>query len=281
MAKRSIIQIDEPKCNGCGNCIPNCPEGALQIIDNKARLVSDLFCDGLGACIGHCPQGAIKVIEREADPYDERKVMANIVKQGPNTIKAHLQHLKDHGADDYFKQAVDYLKENNMENPLEEGKESQDKKPDLPCGCPGSMMRDMRDKPATGQTPQTGKSGQESELRQWPVQLTLAPPSAPYFDGADLLITADCVPFAYASFHSDLLAGKTLVVGCPKLDDIDSYTGKLTQIIKMNNIKSITVAIMEVPCCRGLLSTVEQALKESGKNIPIEHKIIGISGQIQ
>lgn len=277
MAKRNIIEIDEAKCNGCGVCIPNCPEGALQIIDNKARLVSDLFCDGLGACIGHCPQGAIKVIEREAEPYDERKVMANIVKHGLNTIKAHLKHLKDHGANDYLKEAIAYLKENNIDNPLEE--EPTKEKPALPCGCPGSMMRDMRDKHASG-APKLDGPEQESELRQWPVQLTLVPPNAPYFNGADLLIAADCVPFAYASFHEKLLKGKTLVVGCPKLDDIESYKNKILQILKTNDIKSITVAIMEVPCCRGMLNAVEQALSECGKDIPMEHKIIGVSGQL-
>lgn len=267
MVKREIVVIDEEKCDGCGLCIPNCPEGALQIIDGKARLVSDLFCDGLGVCVGHCPQDAIKIEEREAETYDERKVMENIVKHGENTIKAHLKHLKDHGEEDYYNTALDYLKEKGMEVPAED-------KP-LPCGCPGSNVKDFRDKkPTSG-----GDIKIDSELRQWPVQLMLVPPNAPYFDNADLLIAADCVPFAYANFHQDFLRGKVMVVGCPKLDDIGFYKEKLTEIIKSNNIKSITLVNMEVPCCFGLQHAIEEAIKESGKTIPLRQSIISIDGR--
>jgi ferredoxin len=294
MAKRKIIEIDGQKCNGCGQCIPNCPEGAIQIIDNKARLVSDLFCDGLGACIGHCPHGAIKIVEREAEPYDERKVMANIVKHGDNTIKAHLEHLRDHGQEAYLKEAINYLEEKGMDNIVEDGSveagpegETEEHGKQLPCGCPGAMMRDMRGKPPSGkktacQSNETSQGPeQESELRQWPVQLTLVPPNAPYFNGADLLVSADCVPFANPNFHSELLKGRSLVIGCPKLDDIESYREKLTDILKTNDIKSITVAIMEVPCCHGMLAAAEQALAESGKKgIALKKVIVGVSGEM-
>jgi Pyruvate/2-oxoacid:ferredoxin oxidoreductase delta subunit len=271
--KREIITIDENKCTGCGKCIPGCPEGALQIIDNKARLISDLFCDGLGACIGECPEDAISVIEREAEPYDEIKVMENIVKQGKNVIKAHLKHLKDHQETRLLKQATNYLKEKNIENPLKV-KETEK----LPCGCPGSSLRDMRDKKKD--MDDTG-ADQISELRQWPVQIYLVPPNASYFDGADLLISADCVPFAYRNFHSDLLKENILLVGCPKLDDSEFYYNKITEIFKNNNIKSVTVAHMEVPCCFGILKMVNDALVASGKDIPVKNITIKVNGQIK
>jgi ferredoxin len=275
MAKRKIIKIDEARCNGCGLCIPNCPEGALKVIDGKARLISDLFCDGLGACIGHCPQGAITIEEREAEKYDEKKVMANIVKQGANVIKEHLKHLREHGETAYLKEAMEYLRENNVSVPtLETGPAHTHGAK----GCPGSRMIDMSaKKTASGKARPQAKS--ESELRQWPVQITLVPPNAPYFKGADLLITADCVPFAYADFHTDLLKGKILLVGCPKLDDTGLYKEKITAIIKGNDIKSVTYAHMEVPCCFGLLPVIKTAITESGKNIPFTEVNIGIGGE--
>ena len=274
MAKRKIIKIDEEKCNGCSLCIPNCPEGALQIIDGKARLISDLFCDGLGACIGHCPEGAINIEEREAEKYDEKKVMANVVKQGKNVIKAHLEHLKEHGEHEYLKQAIEYLKGHNIEVPLEEhaGPHAHGH-----SSCPGSKMMDFRKKKEPS-TPK-GAAKRESELSQWPVQIMLVPPHAPYFTDADLLIAADCVPFAYASFHEDLLRGKILLVGCPKLDDIEVYKEKIAQIIKDNSIKSVTYAHMEVPCCFGLVEVIQDAISESGKSIPFEEITISIKGE--
>ncbi len=279
MAKRQIITIDEEKCNGCGSCVPGCPEGALQIIDDKARLISDLFCDGLGACIGDCPEDAITIIEREAEPYDEVRVMENIVKQGENTIKAHLEHLKNHGETGFLKLATDYLEEKGITNPLEE--EVKDKAGEkLPCGCPGSSVRDMReDKRETTEDDDVNVS-QKSELGQWPVQIHLVPVNAPYFDGADLLITADCVPFAYGNFHKDLLKGKILLVGCPKLDDAGFYKDKITEILKENNIKSVTIANMEVPCCFGLVKLVNEALAEAGKDIPLDDITIKVNGEI-
>lgn len=277
MAKRKIIKINEEKCNGCGQCIPNCPEGALQMIDGKARLISDLFCDGLGACIGHCPEGAITIEEREAGAYDEKKVMENIVTQGKNVIKAHLEHLKDHGEDEYIKQALQFLKEKNIKNPLaEESVHAGHKHGPGFSSCPGSRVMDFGKKKPAGKDRPAAKG--ISQLSQWPVQIRLVPPNAPYFKGADLLIAADCVPFAYADFHEDLLKGKILLVGCPKLDDIEFYKEKITQIFKDNDIKSVTCARMEVPCCFGLVKMVKTAIAESGKDIPFDDVTIGIKG---
>jgi len=280
--KRKIVKIEEEKCNGCGLCIPNCPEGALQIIDGKARLISDLFCDGLGACIGHCPQGAIIIEERETQGYDEKKVMENIVRQGENTIKAHLLHLKDHGEHKYLKEAVDFLKEKKIENPLEKvvaGHGHEHAMLHQMGGCPGSRMMDFRKKKKAGGGDATTARRQESELQQWPIQLTLVPPSAPYFQDAELVIAADCVPFAYANFHSDYLKGKALMIACPKLDDAEFYKQKLAQIFKTSSIKSINIVHMEVPCCFGLNGIVEEALEKAGKKIPVKETVIGISGE--
>lgn len=275
MTKRKIIRIDEDKCNGCGLCMPNCPEGALQMIEGKARLVSDLFCDGLGACLGHCPQGAITVEEREAEAYDERKVMANIVKQGPGVIKAHLEHLQGHGEKNYFQQAVNFLQEKKIANPLN----------DAPAAhvhghagaCPGAQIHDFRRGHVSEEAPSV--SARASELRQWPVQIKLVPVLAPYFTDADLLIAADCVSFAYAEFHRDLLKGKILLVGCPKLDDLELYREKINGIIKNNSIRSVTYAHMEVPCCSGLIAVITEAIKGSGKKIPFQEAVISIKGE--
>ncbi len=270
MAKRKIIKIDKSKCNGCGLCLPNCPEGALQIIDNKVRLVSDLFCDGLGACIGHCPQGAIKIEERIAQEYNERKVMENIVKQGDKVIQAHLKHLKDHGAAGYLKDALDYLKDKGIKITAEESS--------TPCACPGSQAKEFK-KIKEPAVKAAGKINQESELTNWPVQIRLVPEGAPYFNDAGLLICADCVAFSYAGFHQDLLKDKIILIGCPKLDDSEFYQEKLTRIFKNNNIKSITCAHMEVPCCFGLVSLVKSALDAAGKKIPLKEITISIKGE--
>jgi len=277
MVKRQIIKIDAQKCNGCGLCIPNCPEGAIQIIDNKARLISDLFCDGLGACIGHCPQGAITIEEREAKAYDEKKVMENIVRQGKNVIKAHLEHLKDHNQFELLKEALDFLKEKKIEIPIkEESPLATDENAD--CGCLGSKVMDFR-KDKIAPTKQMPFSKTDSQLRQWPVQIKLVPVKASYFENADLLIAADCVPFAYADFHLDLLKDKILLVGCPKLDDAGFYQEKITEILKNNSIKSVTCAHMEVPCCFGLVGIIKSAISASVKNIPFKEITISIKGE--
>ncbi len=271
MAKRKIIKIDEDKCDGCGLCIPNCPEGALQVIDGKARLISDLFCDGLGACIGHCPKGAIKIEEREAEKYDEKKVMENIVKQGKGTIKAHLMHLKEHGETKYLDEALSVLKDKMIKIPELEEKKMEGH------GCPGARMMDLSKKKTS-----KANSGEkiESELTQWPIQLSLVPVHAPFLENCHLLVAADCVAFATAEFHHKLLAGKKLMIGCPKFDDVSNYKEKLTELFKNTKIKSVTVAVMEVPCCQGLSYVVEEAIKDSGKKIPLIKETITIGGEI-
>lgn len=299
--KRKIINIDEELCNGCGDCIPNCHEGALQMIDGKARLISDLMCDGLGACIGHCPQGAITIEEREAAPYDELLVIKDMVIKGENTVKAHLQHLFDHNEDKFVKEGIDYLKsiEDQLDFELDavlpsktqtqatnkQGK-SQEKHVETMHNhqgghaCPGSAMREMkRDNPVQNTSE---ASPQQSTLEHWPVQLHLANPNAPYFSGADLLIAADCTAFSMGDFHQRLLKGKKLVIACPKLDsNQQSYIEKLATIMKTSNLNTITVAIMEVPCCSSLTHTILKAMQISGNKIPVKQIIVGVDGEIR
>ncbi|MCB5259485.1 MAG: 4Fe-4S binding protein [Candidatus Cloacimonetes bacterium] len=269
--KRQIIKIDEDKCNGCGLCIPGCPEGALQLIDGKARLISDLFCDGLGACIGDCPQGAILVEEREAEPYNEAYVMENIMKAGENTIKAHLHHLKSHGEMKYYGQALDILKENAYDVDALTREET------MACGCSGTQAKQIE--PQTTETDSTGQL--QSELGQWPVQLTLINPAAQYFDDADLLISADCVPYAYRDFHQRFLKGKIVITFCPKLDqDLERYIDKLAQIFTLHRIKSISIVRMEVPCCGGTEVLLQKALERAGKMHFVKVNIISVDGKI-
>jgi ferredoxin len=277
--KRKIIMINEDKCDGCGLCIPDCPEGALQIIDKKARLVSDLLCDGLGACIGQCPKGAIKVVEREAEAYDERKVMESIVTKGANTIKAHLKHLRDHDQKDFLAQALDFLKEKGIDNPL---------KDDIPmepaaCGCPGGQIMDFTDKPADNNSccPTENMAEVKTQLRQWPVQMHLISPMAPYFKKADVVLAADCAAYAYGNFHNDFIKGKKLIIACPKLDNSNEvYTEKIKSLIEDSEINTLTVITMEVPCCFGLLTIAKEALKQSSRKIPVKNIVIGIEGGI-
>ncbi len=274
--KRSIITIDEDKCNGCGLCVPDCPEGALQVIDGKARLVSDLFCDGLGACLKTCPEGALFVEEREAEPYSERKVMENVVKHGANVIRAHLHHLKEHGEMKYLREAVEYLQEKGIPVPHHDESAHAGEA----CGCPGSAAMDMRNR-ALERSAAGSSVPVESELRQWPVQLKLLNPAAPYFDGADLLLAADCIPFAYGNFHRDFLFNRIVIMFCPKLDPyIEEYIDKLAAILSMHDIKSITVARMEVPCCGGVNAVLERAMEKAGKSVPVRETVIGIKGNI-
>lgn len=277
--KRKIIHIDTQLCNGCGNCIPNCPEGALQMIDGKARLVSDLFCDGLGACIGECPVGAIRIEEREAVPYSERKVMKNIIKQGENVIRAHLRHLQDHGESGFLEEARATLRGRNIIVDIEEAPQAA-----LPCGCAGSQVREFgtlaaaasaeRDAGALSGVPQP------SQLRQWPVQLHLVSSSAPYFKDADVLLAADCVAYAFGDFHKQFLRGKSLAIACPKLDSHqDIYLDKLVALIDFSGIRSLTVLTMEVPCCRGLLQLARRAVSSAGRKIPLDWVEVGMHGE--
>ncbi len=270
--KRKIIEIDRERCTGCGSCIPDCPEGALQLIDGKARLVSDLFCDGLGACVGTCPEGAIDVVEREAEPYDERAVMATIVPQGEAVIRAHLEHLLGHGERGLYGQAIEYLHEQKIPVPVHGAAAS--------AGCPGAASRRIERKPAPaggGTAPAA-----QSELRQWPIQLRLLNPAAGYFDDADLLVAADCAPFAYADFHREFLSGRILIIFCPKLDrEVDEYVEKLAEIFTRHEIRSVTVLRMEVPCCGGVRYVVDRALERAGKRMPVTERTITIGGELE
>ncbi|UCF13843.1 MAG: 4Fe-4S binding protein [Thermoplasmatales archaeon] len=276
MAKRKIIKIDEEKCNGCGVCIPTCPEGALQVIDDKARLISDIFCDGLGACIGHCPQEAITTEEREAEEYDEKKTMENIVKAGKNTIIAHLNHLKDHGEMGYYNEALEVLEEKGIEVNLDE--KPADKCANQPKGCPGASVIDISDEKKRN----IEESGtRNSQLRQWPIQFHLIPPNAPYFQRKDVLLVADCVAYSLADFHKDYLKGKSIAIACPKLDsNQDIYEEKLAALIDDAKINTLTVITMEVPCCSGLLNLAKNASKKASRKISIKSIVVGIKGKI-
>lgn len=252
MTLRKIVQIDESKCNGCGLCIPNCAEGALEVIDGKAKLVKDIYCDGLGACLGHCPMDAITIIERDADEFDEEAVEVRM------------------------KNAEQKEEEKFINNPSGDAKRAIAQMHATGGGCPGSRMRVINKK----ENKDERNVKIESKLSQWPVQLKLVSASAPYFYNADLLITADCVPFAYANYHNDFLKDRAVVVGCPKLDDIEYYTKKLEEIIRVNDLESITVLRMEVPCCGGMSMAAKRARDNSGINIPIKVVTISIEGEI-
>ena len=270
MAKimRKMIEIEEDKCTGCGNCIIGCPEGALKIVDTpkgpKARLVKENFCDGLGACMGECPVDALHVVEREADEYDEAGVIKHIEKTAPDKLDQHIEHLKKHGME-----VPENLLHKEHVEPFGVG------------GCPGSRTMDWGKNEKAKKETKADAPRMESELRQWPVQLSLVNPQAAYFEGADLLIAADCVPFAYADFHKDFLKDKRLVIGCPKLDDIGYYKDKLTELFKTSKIKSVSVLNLEVPCCFGLQKVVQDAIKDSKKKIPYCDTTISLQGQIK
>jgi ferredoxin len=271
--KRNIIHIDENKCNGCGQCVPACHEGAIKIINGKARLAADSLCDGLGACLGECPQGAITIETREAASYSEVEALENIMKEGPKAVEAHLKHLIDHGQGTYLKEAQAHLGKKGSVM-----KETEAEKP-LGCGCPGSMMRDFRDAPKKESI--VSNSPAASELRQWPVQLKLLNPSAPFFKDAQIVLSADCAAFSYGDFHQKFLKGKVLVIFCPKLDDdLESYIEKLAAILKGNVIRSITIVRMEVPCCGGTSQIVEEAVRRSGKNVIMKEYTISLQGEI-
>ncbi len=245
MAVRKVVVIDEAKCDGCGDCVTSCAEGAIAVIDGKARLVSEIYCDGLGACLGHCPQGAITIEEREAAAFDEA------------SVRKRLADLKR-------SQAATALRVS-----------------ETPHQCPGSMMRSL-DRPtaATMPTVRAPVGGLASELRNWPIQLTLVPPMAPYLQGADILLVADCVPFAYADFHRRFLKDKPVIIGCPKLDQLDAYAKKLTEIVRVAKPKSLSVLHMEVPCCSGFTRVAQYALQAAAGDVPLTDVTIGIRGEI-
>lgn len=268
--KRNIITIDAETCTGCGDCITGCPEGAIQLIDGKARLVSDLFCDGLGACIGSCPVDAISIEEREAEPYSEALVLENIIPHGENTIKAHLHHLKSHGETSYHTQALEILKQKGFDI------EKLSQEETMACGCSGTHARKIEPAEKTSTT-----GDLSSKLRQWPVQLQLLNPAADYFENADLLISADCVPYAYGDFHNRFLKDRIVITFCPKLDkETERYIDKLAQIFTLHSIKSVTVVRMEVPCCGGTELILQKALEKAGKLHFVKVNVISVEGQI-
>jgi NAD-dependent dihydropyrimidine dehydrogenase PreA subunit len=280
---REIVTIDEALCNGCGDCVPACHEGALQIIDGKVRLVSDLMCDGLGACIGHCPQGAIAIEKREAEPYDEAKVMSVMIQKGKNTVVAHLRHLKEHNEREYLKQGVQFLNENaekisfKVEEVLNEVHTSGTHQHG--GGCPGSKAMSFEPKSAVIDT-DTNISGR-SELRQWPVQMHLINPQAGYFQHSDVVLAADCVAFSLGNFHQQYLKGKSLAIACPKLDGgQEVYIGKIKSLIDDAQINTLHVMIMQVPCCAGLLQMAQIAASQSARKVPIKVSVVGIEGDI-
>ncbi len=251
--RRKIIKIDEELCDGCGNCIPGCPEQALQLVDTqkgkKARLVKEIFCDGLGACLGACPTGALEVVEREADPYDDEATIRHVKAVAPEMLEEHIDHMRAHA------QAT-------KPRPKE-------------CGCPSAQTMHWDRKR------QTGKHGSlPSELRQWPIQLNLVSPNAPYFKNADITIIADCVPFSYANLHRDFIRDRAIAVGCPKFDDAEFYIEKIAQIIGNSHPKSVEVVHMEVPCCSGLVRIVEEAIRRSGEDVPLKTAKISIKGEL-
>lgn len=242
---RKIIQIDEERCNGCGNCVIACAEGAIQIIDGKAKVIADKYCDGLGACIGDCPEDALKIIEREADDFDEKAVEELLKKQGPAKKEAEP----------------------------------------VACGCPSSAMKifpgaGVADPCNCANKPSVQTSKGPSALGHWPVQIKLIPPGAPFLKDADLLIAADCVPVAYPTFHADFLKGKAVMIGCPKFDNADEYVEKLSKVFKVSGIKSITSVVMEVPCCSAMPVIVKKALARANVEIPFKEVVVSAQGKI-
>jgi len=241
--KRKIIEIDEELCDGCGQCVPSCAEGALKIVDGKAKIVADMYCDGLGACLGECPNGALRVIEREADEFDEEAV-------------------------------EEYLAEKEKVKP-------EEKVETMACGCPSAQIQNFKKETSCQEAnrPSNFQEG-ESALSHWPVQIRLVPPNAPFLKGADLLVVADCVPVAFPSLHRNFLKGKAVMIGCPKFDDAQEYIDKFAEVFRTAGIKSITTVVMEVPCCSGLPMIVKKGLEASGKDIPLEEVVVSVRGKI-
>ncbi len=287
--KRDIVKIDEDLCDGCGLCIPNCHEGALQIIDNKARLISDLMCDGLGNCLGHCPQGAITIEQREAEPYSETAVIAEMVKKGKNVVIAHLKHLLDHDEIGFLNEGEKYLKENQNiidfdvnEVLTEVHKKSfvmENNANQSACGCPSAT--EMSFGPKNNETPVFDVNEIKSELRQWPVQMHLINPNAPYFRNADVVITADCVAFALGNYHQKYLKGKGVAIACPKLDsNTEIYIDKFKRMVDEAKVNTFTVMVMEVPCCGGLIQMVKAGVDQAERTVPVKLITVGIQGDI-
>lgn len=240
--KRKIVQIDDELCDGCGQCVPACAEGAIEIVDGKARIVAERYCDGLGACLGECPGGALTIIEREAEDFDEE------------AVSAHLKEIE------------------KKEEPAEAT---------LACGCPSTELQTFIAPASEGAALQADRRTRSvSRLSHWPVQIRLVPPTAPFLKGADLLVVADCVPVAYPDLHADFLEGKVVLMGCPKFDDTEAYIQKFIEIFQTAGIKGITTLVMEVPCCAGLPMIVKRAMEAAGKRIPVEEILISTRGEV-
>ena len=253
MTQRKIVEIDEEKCNGCGECVPSCAEGAIRVVDGKARLVSEVYCDGLGACLGTCPQDAIRIVEREADPFDEE------------VTRRHLERLH----------------EPRPEPAADHGFAA------VPDACPGMAVRNLQPTTCPSAKPSgAARAGDDSgdmvpsALGNWPLQLHLVPPHAPFLRDCDLLLAADCVPFAYADFHRRFLRGRPVLIGCPKLDDAQFYVRKLADILTQSSVRTITVLHMEVPCCTGLVRIAEAAIAASQTSVPLEDVTISVRGEV-
>jgi NAD-dependent dihydropyrimidine dehydrogenase PreA subunit len=274
MSKRTLIEIDQTLCDGCGACATGCPEGALKIIEGKARLVGDSLCDGLGACIGTCPKGAIHVIEREAQEYDEVAVLKGILPQGPAVLEAHFAHLDHYGQDLYLDKAAGFLRSMGIGIPQGFERFGQKK---TPAAVIASPMATPMAAPIDPAQAFPDRPSEESRLKNWPIQLHLVNPRAAHFAGAHVVVAADCTAFALGSFHSDIIADRALVIACPKLDSgKDLYVTKLASI--MAQAASVTVVMMEVPCCSGLLRLVQEARLTGGSSMPIQTIVVGIDG---
>lgn len=241
-AVRKIIEIDEERCDGCGNCVVSCAEGAIEIIDGKAKLVSEIYCDGLGACLGECPQGALRIVERESDEFD------------PEAVEHYLKEKE---------------KQQKAAEPL----------PLMPCGCPSSQIRTFEAACTEANRPAVHGDA-ASALSHWPVQIRLIPANAPFLKGAHLLVAADCTPVAYPNFHRDFVQGRVVLLGCPKFDDVREYVAKFAEIFRAANIQSVTVLDMEVPCCSAMPAIVKKGMDAAGKNFPMEEVTVSVRGEI-
>lgn len=303
--QRDIIKIDEEKCTGCGECVPNCHEGALQVIDGKVRLVSELMCDGLGACIGHCPEDAITIEKREAEPYNETAVISEMVSKGANTVIAHLKHLKDHKELGYLEEGTSWLLAHEKDVTFSvrevlaevngqindnhgaghghghgqghgQGPGHGQGHGHQGGGCPGSRERIIAPATVSAITAET-----PSHLTHWPVQMHLINPNSPVYRGADLLLAADCVAFSLGSFHQTFLKNRSLAIACPKLDHgTEIYVDKLVAMIDTAKVNTITVMMMEVPCCGGLMQMVRNALTRASRKVPVKSVLVSIDGKI-
>jgi Pyruvate/2-oxoacid:ferredoxin oxidoreductase delta subunit len=273
MKKRQIINIDKEKCNGCGNCVTGCQEGALQIVDGKAELVNEKFCDGFGACIGECPTGALTIEEREAKGFDLEAAKDRVTElRGEEAAEEMMAEQEKHQQEEqHGKHQSEGESDSGGHHHGHHGHGNH-----AGGGCPGAKMMNMKKAKKTKSS--SSDVEVESQLEQWPIQINLLPPTAPYFQEADLLITADCVPAAYGNYHNDLLQGKAVAMGCPKLDDGAQYVDKLAAIIEANDLNSITVARMEVPCCGGLERIAKQAIQEANSDLEMKTVTIGVDG---